>query len=78
MSKGASLMTEKKKIENGCLVRMRIRYSPSVSQYRYGTVLETKYPMKDDLEWSDHRVLWHDGGDLTVEWFGDLEWVADE
>lgn len=78
-SRDASSTTEAmKRIENGALVRLLVRSSPSVSQYTYGTVLMTKYPMKDDAEWSDHLVLWHDGDNPSWEWCGDLEWVADE
>jgi len=70
---------EKKKIDDGALVRTLVHHPGiiRVSMYRYGTVLETKYPMKDDTEWSDHRVLWHDG-DESWEWHGDLEHVSDE
>lgn len=69
---------ETKKIEDGSLIRVLVAHSPLVSRYRYGTVLETKHPMKDDHDWSDHYVLWHDGSEPAWEWCGDLEWVSDE
>lgn len=66
-------------IRPGDLVR-RMTNPPGVLHqlvvtYLYGTVLETKFPMRDDPEWADHLVLWHDG-EQTWWWCGDLELVA--
>ena len=75
---GSSRMAAK--IKSGDLVRIPTRRGVvvPVTQYLYGTVLETKYPMKDDRDWSDHLIRWHDGSNPTWEWCGDLDWVADE
>lgn len=43
--------------------------------YLYGTVMATSCPMRDDLDWVDCRVLWHDGIE-TLWWCGDLELVS--
>jgi hypothetical protein len=33
--------------------------------------------MLDEHEWTDHRVIWHDNGEETLEWCGDLELVSE-
>lgn len=65
-------------IQVGDLVRIGIPSSGMTTAYRYGTVVSTTHPMRDDPEWSDHRVIWHDGGDETVEWCEELEWCGSD
>ena len=63
-------------IRDGDLVRCLVPVGSSLVRVRYGTVLSTTWPMQDDPAWTDHRVLWHDGGEETIEWCGELELVA--
>jgi len=48
---------------------------PGLVTYLYGTVVRTTHPMRDDPDWTDHLVLWHDGEE-TFWWCGDLELVS--
>ena len=70
------------KIKPGDLIRIPATRNKNavilVHYFLYGTVLETKYPMKDDNDWADHLIQWHDGSRPTWEWEGEIEWVADE
>jgi hypothetical protein len=34
--------------------------------------------MKDDPDWSDHRIMWHHDGSETIEYCEELELVSDE
>jgi len=78
-SSGRSLPSGR--IRNGDLVRRALTlpgYSHALegpSTHLYGTVMATSHPMRDDPDWTDHRVLWHDGEE-TLWWCGDLELVS--
>lgn len=63
-------------IQVGDLVRIGIPTPGTLTTYRYGTVVSTTHPMRDEPEWSDHRVIWHDDGEETVEWCGELDWCG--
>jgi len=67
-------------IQDGDLIRCCVpvvHYTSMVTRIRYGTVLSTSWPMLDEHEWTDHRVIWHDNGEETLEWCGDLELVSE-
>jgi succinate dehydrogenase/fumarate reductase flavoprotein subunit len=67
--------TQKRIPKTGDLVRQK---NSLRGDYRYGHVLTTSYPHRDDAEWTDHKVFWYDGGDVAFEWCGHLEVVSDE
>jgi succinate dehydrogenase/fumarate reductase flavoprotein subunit len=67
--------TLKKKPKTGDLVRRQLTLGGT---YSYGHVLTTKYPHRNDTEWTDHNVFWYDRGEEIVEWCGHLEVVSDE
>ena len=62
-------------IKNGDLVRTLSFRSGMVAAYRYGTVFDTKFPMRDDPDWIDCKVFWLDNGEETHEWCGELELI---
>ena len=78
MRQGDSLMTSRKRISDGDLVRVPARVTHRSGGYLYGTVIGTTRPMRDDPEWMDHRILWHYDGSETIEWCEDLELISDE
>ena len=41
-----------------------------------GLVLDVRYPMLNNDEWSDHLIMWLDSGERTIEWVGDLRVFA--
>jgi len=73
-----NLMTSRKRISDGDLVRVPAQLTQGSGGYLYGTVIGTTRPMRDDPEWTDHRILWHYDGFETIEWCVDLELVSDE
>jgi len=73
------MSTQRDPIEVGDLVRaLAPSRNTHSAKYRYGTVLTVTRPMKDNHEWTDHKILWHDNGEDTIEWCEELELVSHE
>ena len=85
-------MSDKKKTSNrvtprvGDLVLPKSREGKLLQQLRslngestltgLGLVLDVRYPMLNDDEWTDHLIMWLDSGEKTLEWVGDLRVFA--
>lgn len=67
-----------RRLRKGDLVRTLSFHAGVVATYRYGTVINTKHPMRDDPNWIDCRVFWLDNGEETHEWYGELELIDSE
>ena len=70
----------KRKIRDGDLVRIAMKRNRNIlpEHFLYGTVLSTIHPMKDDPDWTDHKILWYHDGSETIEYCEELELVSDE
>ena len=70
----------KRPIRDGDLIRIPVKRNRSIppEHFLYGTVLSTTHPMKDEPNWTDHKILWFNDGSETIEYGGDLEQVSDE